>query len=74
MRRGNIRVKPEAPGFEFIGIPTRAQWEVIKQWKEVFYERTFYIEQTLKDYSTKRFCDFEEFEEWLNEKANYYLY
>lgn len=78
MKRGNIRMNcnEDSICFEFWKIPTREQWRTL-QWiiKEASqFDMSIYIEKYNPNSQNKIFRDKLEFEDWLQQHANYFLY
>ena len=78
MKRGNIRMNcnEDSICLEFWKIPTREQWRTL-QWifeEASKFDMSIYIEKYNPNSQNKIFRDKWEFEDWLQQHANYFLY
>lgn len=69
MRRGNIRLSPESKGFEFTILPTKDQYQTLKQLNKDYHLQR--IERYTKDKKRIPFYGFREFEDYIREKVQY---
>lgn len=69
LRRGNIRLHPESLGFEFTLLPTKDQYEALRQLNKDYCFKN--IDRYTKEKRRIAFCSFREFEDYIREKVDY---